>query len=560
MKLVSKLILFLVFSVSVFCPQAYGSEQPRFSTKFYVTAGVAAAAALGFGICAYKYIKSKNKPPKQKPKKDADNEKPKKDTEQGVQLTSPITEKKQDAEVKGISEKTTFNEWRQAIDKLPKGLETGNIRKKGEKGYHVSYENVSSVAQLSEKEFRRVLQAYSSWLKQSSHADSNNWLGAKAQTWIWDGDKDTYFEDKATAENYYNLQTGVDQKVTVERDHFVQKLHVTPQDNVILHGDLHGDVHSLVASLQDYIDVDYGFKLKDPNTVMLFLGDYVDKGLYGFECLYTLLRLKSENPDRVFFVRGNHEAKDLNEAGFLYELGAKKISEKIYELIQILYTMLPVSFYLGYNHNYMQCTHGGWEKSYNPKEFLNSQCLYQKVILPGDYPRTHFNGFMWNDFQVDTSFTNMSLPSDRGGQGMIWNLSKHDTLMHLKVASEGSSKLMGILRAHQHGFDDIMNIILNRPLPDGRQLNEDNIGIAKLWTDQSRTGTKLWHGIVVTFNVCPHTVYRIHNDFDFDAYGVLKVADSFDNWNLMVQRKTTVDRTKVKIVEHESNSFEPFRF
>jgi hypothetical protein len=498
MKFISILTLFLVVSFSAFCPRVFGKEEPE-------------------------------------NQEDIDN----------AQLTSLADKKKQAAEKKEeaeieITSKTTFNAWSQAIHKLPKGLETGKMSRKT---YSINYENVATVSELNEKEFRRVLEAYPAWLKQSSHADSNTWLNGKAQTWIKRGE--VYLEDKQVVENYYNLQANV------ERDHYVQKLQVTGKNTVVVHGDLHGDVHSLVTSLQDYVDGEHGFKLKDPNTYILFLGDYVDKGLYGFECLYMLLRLKSENPNQIFFVRGNHESKSSND-DFLAELHAKQISDEIYELICAWYTMLPVSLYIGYNENYMQCTHGGWEKSYNPKEFLNSNYQFQKVILPSK-SRTTLNGFMWNNFFVESNIP-FSIPSNKpGNNGVILRLSKSDTYKHLKEASEGSSKLMGILRAHQHGDKKIMDIILNRILfdvPDGEQLNEDNIGIAKLWTDQSKTGTKLWFGIVVTFNVCPHTVHGVKNEFDFDSYGVLRVADLFDDWSLMVHRKTTVNRSKVKIVEH----------
>ena len=37
---------------------------------------------------------------------------------------------------------------------------------------------------------------------------------------------------------------------------------------------------------------------------MVFLGDYLDRGHYGMEVVYTLLRLKFENWDRVFLLKG----------------------------------------------------------------------------------------------------------------------------------------------------------------------------------------------------------------------------------------------------------------
>ena len=42
-------------------------------------------------------------------------------------------------------------------------------------------------------------------------------------------------------------------------------------------------------------------------TYMVFLGDYVDRGFYGTEVLYTIMMLKIANPEKVILLRGNHE-------------------------------------------------------------------------------------------------------------------------------------------------------------------------------------------------------------------------------------------------------------
>ena len=60
--------------------------------------------------------------------------------------------------------------------------------------------------------------------------------------------------------------------------------------------------------------------LAKPNTYMVFLGDYTDRGNYGIEVLYTMLRLKLANPEQVFMARGNHEdIQMIASYGFLAE-------------------------------------------------------------------------------------------------------------------------------------------------------------------------------------------------------------------------------------------------
>jgi hypothetical protein len=72
--------------------------------------------------------------------------------------------------------------------------------------------------------------------------------------------------------------------------------------------------------------------------------------------------------------------------------------------------------------------------------------------------------------------------------------------------------------------------------------DEQNKGIAKIWTNALQTGTSLWHGIVVTLNVSPDTLFGVPFEaegwpgFDFDTMGDLTVASDFTDWSLSVHR------------------------
>jgi len=80
---------------------------------------------------------------------------------------------------------------------------------------------------------------------------------------------------------------------------------VPPVGEAIIVGDLHGDLKSLVHILDES---KFLGKAKSGNDVLLvFLGDYGDRGSHSPEVYYVVLKLKEMFPERVILMRGNHE-------------------------------------------------------------------------------------------------------------------------------------------------------------------------------------------------------------------------------------------------------------
>jgi hypothetical protein len=82
---------------------------------------------------------------------------------------------------------------------------------------------------------------------------------------------------------------------------------------IIVLGDLHGCYSCLKAAL---LQADFFAKVeafqrdpaKNPHPLLVFLGDYIDRGRYSFDgILRTVLRLFLAAPPHVFVLRGNHE-------------------------------------------------------------------------------------------------------------------------------------------------------------------------------------------------------------------------------------------------------------
>ena len=84
---------------------------------------------------------------------------------------------------------------------------------------------------------------------------------------------------------------------------------VTLEGEVCIIGDIHGQFHDMVEMLDTLTP-----RLEQqPNFGLVFMGDYVDRGLYCVEVLAYLLALKINYPRRIMMLRGNHESRAMTE-------------------------------------------------------------------------------------------------------------------------------------------------------------------------------------------------------------------------------------------------------
>jgi len=83
---------------------------------------------------------------------------------------------------------------------------------------------------------------------------------------------------------------------------------VPPVGEAIIVGDIHGDLESLTHILEDSSFMEKANGGED--ILLIFLGDYGDRGFYSPEVYYVVLKLKELFPERVVLMRGNHEGPD----------------------------------------------------------------------------------------------------------------------------------------------------------------------------------------------------------------------------------------------------------
>lgn len=92
---------------------------------------------------------------------------------------------------------------------------------------------------------------------------------------------------------------------------------IDPKSPITVVGDIHGQFHDL-KMIFDKI----GGRI--PDTNYLFLGDYVDRGLYSLETIMLLFVLKLRYPNRIHLLRGNHESRQITQSyGFFMEVLTK---------------------------------------------------------------------------------------------------------------------------------------------------------------------------------------------------------------------------------------------
>ena len=80
-------------------------------------------------------------------------------------------------------------------------------------------------------------------------------------------------------------------------------VHISAPVTVV--GDIHGQFYDLIEIFRIG-----GYS---PHTNYLFLGDYVDRGLFSVETISLLTCLKLRYPDRVQLIRGNHESRAVTQ-------------------------------------------------------------------------------------------------------------------------------------------------------------------------------------------------------------------------------------------------------
>lgn len=121
---------------------------------------------------------------------------------------------------------------------------------------------------------------------------------------------------------------------------------------------------------------------------IIFLGDFIDRGLYSIENINFLMSMKAMFPDRVILIRGNHETREINSRFDFYESVIRRYGMATFEKYNRIFAKLPLAV-LTWNHIF--AVHGGIPEGL---EHLNDLNGFDDEIDPEN--RITFQ-LLWND-------------------------------------------------------------------------------------------------------------------------------------------------------------------
>lgn len=226
-----------------------------------------------------------------------------------------------------------------------------------------------------------------------------------------------------------------------------------PQGEALVIGDLHGDLESLIDifKMSNFIQK----MSQSTDALLIFLGDYGDRGEYSTEIYYTVLKLKLHFPTQVVLMRGNHE-------------GPEDLMASPHDL--------PIEFEVKFGEK--------WTSVYAKTRELFA-CLYNAVLVEEHYLMIHGGLSPQARTIEDLAFAHATHPKQRILEDILWS-DPNDTVKELCTSPRGAGKLFGekITNEALERFNVKILIRGHEPSEEGFKLNHSG----KILTLFSRKG------------------------------------------------------------------------
>jgi len=212
-----------------------------------------------------------------------------------------------------------------------------------------------------------------------------------------------------TVENVIGLLRGESGKVgnlTISE----RLVKIEPSGEALVIGDLHGDLESLTTILKNS---DFTRKMTErEDAILVFLGDYGDRGASSAEVYYTILKLKLGFPQQVVLLRGNHE-------------GPEDLMASPHDL--------PMQFQFRFKEN--------WMAAYSKVRELFA-CLYNAVLVEERCLMVHGGLSPEIATAQDLANANMTHPEKEFLEDLLWS-DPNDMVRDVLYSPRGAGKLFG---------------------------------------------------------------------------------------------------------------------
>lgn len=123
-------------------------------------------------------------------------------------------------------------------------------------------------------------------------------------------------------------------------------------------GNLFGQYYDLMRFFETYGNPSDVNSMGDINiNSYLFLGDFIDRGIYSLEVIFLLFALKVKYPESIFLVRGHHEDENVNKKLGLFDDCEKRLDDPtFYNKLNVIFDLLPLGCLID---SKILCVHGG---------------------------------------------------------------------------------------------------------------------------------------------------------------------------------------------------------
>jgi hypothetical protein len=243
---------------------------------------------------------------------------------------------------------------------------------------------------------------------------------------------------------------------------------LSPVGEALIVGDLHGDLESLIDILNGS---NFLQKLsQNQNAIIIFLGDYGDRGSLSAEVYYTILKLKLSFPRQIILMRGNHE-------------GPENLLASPHDL--------PWQFQARFGTE--------WAKAYKEiRQLFN--CLYNAVIVEERYLMVHGGVPPQAKTLEDLAYAHQRHPKESLLEDMLWS-DPDETISGTCASPRGAGKLFGrnVTDAVLQRFGVQILVRGHEPCMEGYRVNHNG----KILTLFSRKGPPYFnvHGAYLTLEL-----------------------------------------------------------